>query len=218
MDSAAPSLELPTASVQVYLQEFSAGCLFLATSPTNKPSMVGDTRDLPRAAEAIRKNRGLTIVRAWWTNNQRIAAGLAYDVTAAVGGSKTNRLLDVTPTEVADKVRYIALKQELILYDHQLVLERTRAAVQRIEDALHNGNQAGQLAKFNAAYQERRRRSIRFMTYEEARQRLFRELVKRLAVFGAYKVSINESVIRAVLGRDKREQQQEINDLSRYVS
>lgn len=190
--------------MQVYLQEFGTGCLFLATSLAGKPSLVGNTNDLRRAADAMRHQRQLEIGKVWWTVNQQVAVDLAADVTKALGGSTRKRVLDVTAEEAAKMVQVIVAKQNILLYEHDVVMQRTMAAVERIEEALEDGNKNGGLAQFNAAYQEHRKKASIGMPYPEARARLFRVLVRRLARHGAYRVQIKPSVIAAVFSQGQK--------------
>jgi hypothetical protein len=140
-----------------YLKSFDLAAVFIIS--TRAGIQLGAGRELPRCEAA------------WWCQ-QVVDAHMVVDLAVRCDlrtAPRKGRFLAVPEPVGAAAVRSAAGRLGVSLSDHAAVLAKAGAAVMRLNGALAEARDRGDLQSFNRIYRERRQRAGgRFMSYDQA--------------------------------------------------
>jgi hypothetical protein len=122
-------IEIPSRAVRDYLVSFGVVAIFVTSV-----GKLGIGRDLARAAP---------LAAAWWVRDRRTAE----QILIAIGEEHPQ-----TVEEATRAVEAAAARLGVTLNDHAAVMQRTRAAVDRLNGKLEAARRNGNLQLFNRAY------------------------------------------------------------------
>ena len=122
-------IEIPSRAVRDYLVSFGVVAIFVTSV-----GKLGIGRDLARAAP---------LAAAWWVRDRRTAE----QIPIAIGEEHPQ-----TVEEATRAVEAAAARLGVTLNDHAAVMQRTRAAVDRLNGKLEAARRNGNLRLFNRAY------------------------------------------------------------------
>lgn len=192
---------LPKGAVRQYFLTFGLAAVYVATPPTGQPSVIGVTRDLARSASLVRNRWNYEIIIALWAATKSQATWVARLAQNKFGSYRLpDGQFDIRGEHAIGAVRAAAAHCSVTLVNHDAILYRGQAAVQRIDTMLREANATGGLKVFNRAYHRHRlamkAAGQRQMPYYEAMSLLRRQLLAQLARGMA--MSIDEAVIERV--------------------
>jgi hypothetical protein len=145
-------IELPSRGERDYLAQFGVTAVYVTSS-----GKLGVGRDLARGGA----------IAAWWARDIATAEAVLVAIGAAC---------PVTIEQATAEVQAAAGRLGVTLSSHDVVMERAKAAVAKLDAKLAATQSAGLLSAFNREFKERRLRAnaagARFMTYAAARRRL----------------------------------------------
>jgi hypothetical protein len=163
-------------------------------SPARDASRYEVLPALPRTVKDYINNFGITAICAYrdgriGVSRDPVGATAAWWVEAELAGG----LIRQAQKNGGDIVA-TARKLGVTLTEHSTVLARAAAAASRIESAIAQAMDRGDLKFFNAEYKRRRteaeRRGQGFMSYAQARERLVRAIASAAAEGGTVKAKL----------------------------
>ena len=171
---------LPRGAEREYLTAYGVVAVYVAKMPTGN-AMAGISRDLLHSLISIRRRHvGAAIVAAYWAKDADDAQLIRDEIERNSDG------VLMTARALQARIELAAARANVLLIDHDTIMERVRLAVDYVEDRIEQAQAAGELRWFNQAYRAWRleaKAQGRVMTYAEARARLRRAIYRQI-LFG----------------------------------
>jgi hypothetical protein len=171
---------LPRGAEREYLTAYGVVAVYVAKMPTGN-AMAGISRDLLQSLISIRRRHvGAAIVAAYWAKDADDAQLIRDEIERNSDG------VLMTARALQARIELAAARANVLLIDHDTIMERVRSAVDYVEGKIVEAQAAGELRWFNQAYRAWRleaKAQGRVMTYAEARARL-RRVIYRQILFG----------------------------------
>lgn len=175
--------EIPHGAEREYLIIFGVAAVYIGTSPTGEPCIVGATRDLNLTQRSMqRKWLWSEISCAYWVKDRDIAEAIAAEVNAVLLHDQQGRLM-VRAETAARQIERLARAWHVPLTNHDAAMARVKSAVRHVQEVIDAANATGELAWFNTAYKAWRLDAKKLgagMSYAEARARPRKAVTKRL--------------------------------------
>jgi hypothetical protein len=164
-------IQIPNSAIVSYLTRFAVGSVYVVVPPGRDCVIVGAAVDLAQALSFIvRKYKMFTeappdLVAAWWCD--RRAAGRICG--ALVGNPRCGVLPQSNAVAASTASKSMAARYSVPLSEHQVVLERAKAAAEKIAVRVEGARTSGVLSAFNTEFRRRRLEAQRegrgFLTY-----------------------------------------------------
>ena len=171
---------LPRGAEREYLTAYGVVAVYVAKMPTGN-AMAGISRDLLQSLISIRRRHvGAAIVAAYWAKDADDAQLIRDEIERNSDG------VLMTARALQARIELAAARANVLLIDHDTIMERVRLAVDYVEGKIEQAQAAGELRWFNQAYRAWRleaKAQGRVMTYAEARARLRRAIYRQI-LFG----------------------------------
>ncbi|WP_439372945.1 hypothetical protein [Bradyrhizobium sp. DASA03120] len=175
--------EIPHGAEREYLIIFGVAAIYVGTSPTGEPCIVGASRDLNLSQRGMqRKWLRSEISCAYWVKDRDTAEAIAAEVDGVLPHDQDGRLA-VRAEVAARQIEHIARDWNIPLTNHDGAMARVKSAVRHVQEVIDAANKTGELAWFNTAYRAWRLDAQKVgagMSYAEARARLRKAVTKRL--------------------------------------
>src|ERR1700741_1295654 len=186
---------LPPRAEREYLTAYGVVAVYVAKMPTGN-AMAGISRDLlPSLISIRRRHVGAAIVAAYWAKDADDAQLIRDEIERNSDG------VLMTARALQARIELAAARANVLLTDHDTIMERVRLAVDYVEDRIEQAQAAGELRWFNQAYQSWRleaKAQGRVMTYAEARARLRRAIYRQILLGEAGEIAVRPKMFSSL--------------------
>jgi hypothetical protein len=166
-------LQIPRSAEREYLAVLGIAAIYGVRLPIGAP-FLGVTRDLNLSLQSLRRRWcGAEIAFSLWVKDRSTANNIRRLANETIQPG-------VSLPALRDAINDAAAICDVVLTEHEIVMQRVSAVVSMIEQRIDEAQQNGELQWFNSAFRQWRlqARSVgRVMTYSEARARLRRAVI-----------------------------------------